>query len=158
MIKMKLEVGAEVTIKKDLVVNDRYGNALNDRKAMFAHSMKQYLGKKAKITKISTHGYRLDIDNGTWTWTEDMVDVVKKEKPAIEVKTFVQTTGRQVIQLVKVIYNNPTTILFYKSDLGKEYKVIAKCAPEDTYNKEKGLQACVLKAIIKESNRELRKL
>lgn len=52
---------------------------------------------------------------------------------------------------IKVIYNDPATIFFYKDPItGKEKKVVAKCHPDDIYDKEVGRRVAILKALYKE--------
>lgn len=66
---MKFKVGDKVKIKENLSSKE-YGVAY------FTSQMKKYRGKEAKITYISQIGdaYRLDIDNDSWWWTENMLE------------------------------------------------------------------------------------
>ena len=41
----------------------------------------------------------------------------------------------------RVIFNDPATIVFWKDGT----KTVAKCCENDTYNKEVGLMACIIK-------------
>ena len=66
---MKFKVGDKVKIKENLSCK-KYG-------AMYFTSlMKRYKNKEAKITYISPDGdfYHLDIDSGSWGWSEDMLE------------------------------------------------------------------------------------
>lgn len=66
---MKFKVGDKVKIKENLACK-KYG-------AMYFTSlMKRYKNKEAKITYISPDGdfYHLDIDSGSWGWSEDMLE------------------------------------------------------------------------------------
>lgn len=66
---MKFKVGDKVKIKENLSCK-KYG-------AMYFTSlMRRYRGKEAKITYISPDGdfCHLDIDGGSWGWSEDMLE------------------------------------------------------------------------------------
>lgn len=66
---MKFKVGDKVKIKENLSCK-KYG-------AMYFTSlMRRYRGKEAKITYISPDGdfCHLDIDSGSWGWSEDMLE------------------------------------------------------------------------------------
>ena len=66
---MKFKVGDKVKIKKNLSCKG-YGASY------FVSSMKKYKGKEAKITYISPDDdtCHLDIDSGSWGWSEDMLE------------------------------------------------------------------------------------
>ena len=66
---MKFKVGDKVKIKKNLSCKG-YGVVY------FASPMKKYKGKEAKITYISPYDgtCHLDIDDGIWWWSEDMLE------------------------------------------------------------------------------------
>lgn len=55
------------------------------------------------------------------------------------------------LEPIKVIYNDPATIFFYKDPItGKEKKAVAKCHPDDIYDREVGIRVAILKALHKE--------
>lgn len=66
---MKFKVGDKVKIKENLSCK-KYGAMY------FASSMRRYRDKEAKITYISPDGdfCHLDIDSGSWEWSEDMLE------------------------------------------------------------------------------------
>ena len=66
---MKFKVGDKVKIKENLSSKE-YGVAY------FASPMKKYKGKETKITYISPYEdtCHLDIDDGIWWWSEDMLE------------------------------------------------------------------------------------
>lgn len=67
------KVGDEVVIREDLVVGEAYEGE-NQQYQTFVGSMREYLGKKAIIQgKNDEWGYDLNIDNGKWRWTDDML-------------------------------------------------------------------------------------
>lgn len=75
--------------------------------------------------------------------------IVEKKQKVVEVE------GRGLAELglyiTRIIYNDPATILFYEDPItGKEKKVVAKCHPDDTYDKELGKKVAILKALHKE--------
>ena len=67
---MKFKVGDKVRIRKDLKSGERY-NGIS-----FAVEMEKYRGKVAKITKIIFDNYKLDIDDGEWCWSDNMLEHV----------------------------------------------------------------------------------
>jgi len=71
--QLKLEIGSKIIIRNDLIARCSYdGVYCNTR-------MINYCGKKTIIKSIlkNTSGahnnYRLDIDNGSWTWNKNML-------------------------------------------------------------------------------------
>lgn len=66
---MKFKVGDKVKIKENLSCK-KYGAMY------FTSSMRRYRDKEAKITYISPDGdfCHLDIDSGSWEWSEDMLE------------------------------------------------------------------------------------
>lgn len=70
------------------------------------------------------------------------------------------------IKLERVIFNNPATIIFYKSgkvtpegyfvDSDKLLKVVAKVSDGDVFDKSRGLDICLLKAFNRESAKMLK--
>lgn len=66
---MKFKVGDKVKIKENLSCK-KYGAMY------FTSSMRRYRDKEAKITYISPDGdfCHLDIDSGSWGWSEDMLE------------------------------------------------------------------------------------
>ena len=76
----KYNVGDKVLIRDDLVVDEEYDGCL------FVLSMVNGRGKQAKIIKMRTLPtdpskirYRLDIDNGTWSWSDPMLLPCRKQ-------------------------------------------------------------------------------
>ena len=67
---------------------------------------------------------------------------------ACPTKTFLKTsegnTGKFVSDSIKkVIFNDPCTIVLWKDNT----KTVVKCNEGDTYNKEAGLSACIIKKL-----------
>lgn len=102
---MKYKVGKKVHIKKDLVAGKYCGEFV------FIDEMKEYLDKEAVITEILSYGaYRISLDNGSWKWTDEMIeDTAIKKSPL--------TNG----DLVRVIKS--TLSVAKKKFIGKEYKI-----------------------------------
>ena len=67
------KVGDKVLIRDDLVVDEVYDECV------FVSSMANGRGKQAKIQQICVspkrryRRYRLDIDNGRWSWSDPML-------------------------------------------------------------------------------------
>ena len=51
--------------------------------------------------------------------------------------------NQKLLDIIKVIFNNPATIVYWKDG----DKTIVKCGEKDTYDKEKGLSMCICKKI-----------
>lgn len=49
--------------------------------------------------------------------------------------------AKEKITIKNVIFNNPATIVIWSDDV----KTVVKCQKGDTYDKEKGLMACIAK-------------
>ena len=97
----KFKIGDKVRVRKDLVVDKYYGCGWN-----FTERMEQYCGNKAKITRVSNTFYDLDIDNGEFAWTDDMLEPV--------------TTTTEQPKYVKCINN---TEFEYCLKIGEIYKI-----------------------------------
>lgn len=65
---MKYKVGDKVKIREDLVVDEIYGDD------SFAEEMERYKGKTATITDVYCGKYEIDIDDGDWCWTDEMLE------------------------------------------------------------------------------------
>lgn len=75
---MVLQVGDKVTIKEDLKLYESFGKGIT-----FVPEMKEYLGKEAKVVKVTLYDglINLDIDNECFAWHEEML--IKEEvKPS----------------------------------------------------------------------------
>lgn len=73
---MKFKIGDKVKIREDLVVDLAYGCDV------FISDMSEYCGKEATITDncFKDGVYSLDIDDGVWYWTEEMLEDVTNTK------------------------------------------------------------------------------
>ena len=69
---MKYKVGDKVRIREDLIVYKEYG------KNVYTHEMEEYKGKTAYITDTCCESYELDVDNGAWSWTDEMLESINK--------------------------------------------------------------------------------
>ena len=68
---MKYKVGDRVRIRKDLVAGKYYGGTETNGRG----EMNKYFGKVARITKKGLEDYRIDIDNGAWFWSDEMLEL-----------------------------------------------------------------------------------
>lgn len=76
------KVGDKVRIREDLIPNTRYG------KVWFVIDMIDCLGKEATIIDIDLDCLYLDIDNSSYSWSEEMlIQIVKTELVLNESKT-----------------------------------------------------------------------
>ena len=67
------EPGTKVKIREDLIDGIAYGLD------MLLGDMNFYKGKEAFIKKDNGVGFKLDIDNGEWTWTAEMLEKVTEQ-------------------------------------------------------------------------------
>lgn len=111
---MKYKIGDIVKIKENLKVDEYYGDET------FVYDMRGYRGRQAKITHIYTHGYDLDIDDGKWFWTDDMLEPVSYKKYEV---TVAENT------------------VIVKDSRGNEG--IARCSPEDEFNLSTGISLAI---------------
>lgn len=100
---MKYKVGDKVKIREDLIVDNVYGSD------SFAEEMAQYKGKTATITDVYRDKYEIDIDNGSWYWTDEMFEdkdnAVVESEDDIKAKTvdigfYLEYCGQRVIENV----------------------------------------------------------
>ena len=88
---MKYKIGDKVKIREDLIVANDYGSD------GFVEEMERYKGKTATITDVHWDKYEIDIDNGDWYWTDEMLeDIVKddtiKDNTAMTVEDLLNKT------------------------------------------------------------------
>lgn len=165
----KFKVGDKVRVKKDLKVGNSYYMEDKESKWVFIEEMLKYEGKVTEIEKIDRvlgdYCYFIKADNGSWKWTDEMLELVK-EKPENEILK-INGFSSMGIKVSHVIFNGNATILFYQTPVvennvvkgySKLRKVVAKCMPEDEFNRNIGIQVCTIKAFKKELNRELKKI
>lgn len=124
---MKLKVGDKVRIKNNLISGKTYGEY------RFIDKMMEYKNKVSKIVEIEDNYITIDLDNGQWCWTEEMLEKVKDEKRMSKCKVYEmpEYVGNKV---KKVIINEPCVIVILNSG----EKGIAKCCPEDKFIEERG--------------------
>lgn len=138
---MKFKVGDKVKIKEDL----SFGHYST---VYFSTPMKGYRGKEAKITYVSPYDgtFNLDIDNGNWWWSEDMLEpciskftksdledgdycVFKNKTKAIKIGEYVVENGggiplKEYNNKLEHNYNSNYDII--RVDRPTEYKTIYK--------------------------------
>lgn len=99
---MKHKIGDKVKIREDLIVGNTYGSD------SFAEEMAQYKGKTATITDVYWDKYEIDIDDGSWCWTdemlEDCVDSALDEEKAqtVDIGYHLEHCGHRVIKNVYI--------------------------------------------------------
>lgn len=71
---MRYKLGDKVTIRKDLVVKRYYFGDNTGFNVLFVKDMKKFLGRTATIVRLCNSSYKLDIDNGLWFWTDEMLE------------------------------------------------------------------------------------
>jgi len=96
---------------------------------------------------------RVKPGHGWWfikTALENIAElVVEKKQEVVEFEK--RGLAELGLYITRIIYNDPATVLFYEDPItGEEKKVVAKCHPDDTYDKELGKKVAILKAFHKE--------
>ena len=75
---MKYNVGDKVLVRSDLVEGNKYGLYFND-------IMESYRGQVVTIHQVDADGYRIENDNRTWVWRDEMFEcLVTKGDPMNE--------------------------------------------------------------------------
>jgi hypothetical protein len=144
-------IGDRVKIKEDLVTSELYNGC------GFVFKMKEFKGKEAKVKIVDYMNnsldyenvrYLLDIDNGSYSWSSDMLEFVETKKE--NTWNIFNAKEDRVIPLPngKIIYSYPAIIYIVKEG-NKIFKGVAKCLPEDEYNEVTGLKIAKAKAEIK---------
>ena len=111
---MKYKVGDKVKIREDLIVGNDYGSD------GFVEEMEQYKGKTATITGAFMSKYDIDIDDGDWSWTDEMleddfVDSTLDEEKAktVDIGYYLEYCGNRVIKNVYIDgYDDNSTYLY----------------------------------------------
>ena len=71
---------------------DNRGYITSLKNYYFTKDMSNYCGKKATIVYLShpssKQGYKIDLDNGNWYWTEDMFEDIKDRRKNKLIKIF----------------------------------------------------------------------
>ena len=98
---MKYKVGDKVKIREDLVVGYDYNDFT------FIVDMEKYKGAIATIKYCySDESYEVDVDGGTWYWTDDMLEdiddtmIVFSESNTVDIGYYLEYCGHKVIKNV----------------------------------------------------------
>lgn len=111
---MKFKVGDKVRIKKDLIVDNKYG------RYKFITQMKPYLGTTQIIQNINYFNDGYIFKNNLYTWTDEMLEPIEENYN------------------IKVIGNT----VIVKTEDGN-YTGVAKCSPEDTFDLATGVKLAI---------------
>lgn len=77
---MKYKVGDKVRVRKDLVVDESYGDLT------FMDSMEQHKGQVVTIESVDSDGdYTLEEDNCDWCWNDEMLEDVVDDIKSSEI-------------------------------------------------------------------------
>jgi hypothetical protein len=98
---MKYKVGETVRIRKGLEGGKDYSGV-----RFAATTMSKYLGKQAKITMMSETFYNLDIDDGHWNWSDEMLEPLKKTLTTLEVGDKVKGEYENYKEVLAVLNRN----------------------------------------------------
>lgn len=165
------KVGDKVVVRSDLVDGEFYYMYDVDYDDEFTSEMMDFVGETVTIAGISSVGaYNILEDGGDWHWTDDMFAgyaVTKPEKRDIEVHQL----SKVEIYVERVIFQEPATILFYRMpkydnntgeflEWSDTMKMVAKTnvSEGDVFDEATGVNVCILKALRKQVDKELRKI
>ncbi|MGG0794780.1 hypothetical protein ABE137_12340 [Brevibacillus laterosporus] len=164
-MKTKFKVGDKVIVRKDLIPYNFYAMENGGRK-QYIFDMERHKGMEVTISDVWEYGYR--IIGNDYLWTDEMFESTVKK--ATNEMRLIQETEKMDIFVDRIIYNEPATIMFYRTahldsygrfiSWSPERKIVAKCNVDsgDVYDKQIGYQVCLLKAIRKEVNKALAKM
>ena len=163
---MKFKIGDKVRIKKDLQPHQDYGEET------LVPEMMALVGKVVTIKQVYSAGYTVEEDLADWNWTDEMFEG-KDEQPQTIIKDFIYHGGRMTFtetdvktqtqsndsfiitpKKERVIHNGNATIVI----LDDGTKGVAKCNPEDKYDRVKGIKIAFNRAKIKLLQKELKSL
>lgn len=100
---MKFKVGEKVKIKKNLKEGYSF-------KYYVADEMEKFKGKTVTIYSVNSEAYRIEEDNMSWDWTEDMFEglaiTTKEELFAMPLGTIIKTDEKEHNIFVKVGEND----------------------------------------------------
>lgn len=104
-MKMKYKVGDKVKIREDLIVDNVYGSD------SFTEEMERYKGKTATIADIYMDKYEIDIDDGSWCWTDEMIECLvysadstldEEKAQTVDIGYHLEYCGHRVIKNVYI--------------------------------------------------------
>ena len=124
-MKFRFKVGDEVRLRSDLHELNRIdyvGGLIDD--------MKKYAGETVTIESAIVCDDKpcYYIEEHCYMWDERLFDGG-------------QTIDMPTVQISKVIFNKPATIILWQDGT----KTVVKCQKGDKYDKEKGLAMCIVK-------------
>ena len=96
---MKYKVGDKVKIRKDLIVDNKYGADI------YVEAMAQYMGETTTVANVTHNGkYNLNIDT-YWCWTDEMLeDVTEKDGVTMTVEYLLNHTDVEKGGLIITVY------------------------------------------------------
>lgn len=94
------KVGDKVKIREDLEVFKKYNELF------FVKEMEEYKGKIATITRVSPiqRSYDIDIDDGDWSWTDDMLKACINDNIVLTVEDLLNKTDIEKGGLIIAVY------------------------------------------------------
>ena len=98
---MKFKVGDTVRIKNSLIVGQKYNDYV------FNKDMEKYKWLTSTIKHVYTSSYTIDIDNGRFSWTEDMLKPYKDYRELLQTGVFGEMSNGKIFVVVNdlLVYN-----------------------------------------------------
>lgn len=87
---MKYKVGDKVRVRRDLIINNIYGNYF------ITTDMKPYVGKTMTISHVGNHAYHFKEDKYNWCWTDEMLEDVEDITILVEGNKVIAKKGNKV--------------------------------------------------------------
>ena len=96
---MKYKIGDKVKIREDLIVDNDYGSD------GFTEEMVEYKGKTATITDVHYDKYDIDVDDGQWYWTDEMLEdcvdsALDEEARTVDIGYHIKNYGHRIVKNV----------------------------------------------------------
>ena len=98
---MQFKKGDVVRIKNNLIVGQEYNDYV------FNKDMEQYKGLTSTIKHVYTSCYTINIDNGDFSWTEDMLEPCKDYRELLQTGVFGEMSDGRIFVVVNdlLVYN-----------------------------------------------------
>lgn len=176
---MKYKVGDKVKIRTDLIVDSPFAGKSKiysneegrpNGEDIVSIRMLEYQGKELEIAQITPNNkYSLKGAEGVerYVFVDEMIEGLVV--PKISETHTVNQMATFGLHVERVIFSEPATIMFYRvpdinlstglvEGMSSTKKVVAKCSPEDTFDKQQGMSVCLLRAMRKEADKQLAKI
>ena len=114
---MRYKVGDKVKVREwDNMAKDFYVDkkgCITCGPEVFVSDMKEYCGKIMTIESVESNGYKMEEDDGTWKWVDDMLLPVEKfSKEGLKDGMMVETAAHERYLFIEGMFRNATNGIF----------------------------------------------